>query len=303
MEPIFFALPDSQAFAERFAQMLDVRVGKARVRRFPDGESWVRVLENCQGREAVVVADLSRPDLKMTQLLFMAETLRDLGAARVGLVAPYLAYMRQDERFEPGEGITSHYFAEFVARYFDWLVTLDPHLHRHGTLTELYRIPSFAAQSAPFIARWVADLDIDPVLIGPDAESEQWVGSVASMVGCPHVIFEKTRHGDREVELGELDLSDYRGRYPIIVDDIISTGTTMVETIERVEAAGLDRPLCLGIHGVFADDAHARLIEHGAERVLTCNSIQHPTNAIDITPALAEQVAAALGQMSVDAAE
>jgi ribose-phosphate pyrophosphokinase len=303
MEPIFFALPDSQVFAERFAQMLDVRVGKARVRRFPDGESWVRILEDCTGREAVIVANLSRPDLKVSQLMFMAETLRDLGASRVGLVAPYLAYMRQDERFEPGEGVTSHYFAEFVARYFDWLVTLDPHLHRHGTLTELYRIPTFAAHSAPFVARWLDDLHIDPVLIGPDAESEQWVGAVAAMVGCPHVIFEKTRHGDRDVELEETDLSAFDGKYPVILDDIISTGTTMAETIERVTRAGLPRPLCVGIHGVFADDAHAKLIEGGAERVLTCNSIPHPTNAIDITPALAEQIGAALRHMSADAAE
>ncbi len=303
MEPIFFALPDSQAFAERLAKMLDIRRGEVRVRRFPDGESWVRVLENCQGREAVVVANLNRPDLKMSQLLFTAETLRDLGASRIGLVAPYLAYMRQDERFQPGEGVTSEYFAEFVARYFDWLVTVDPHLHRHGTLTELYRIPAFAAHAAPFVARWLDRQDLDAVLVGPDAESEQWVSAVAAMAGCPQVVFDKTRHGDRDVELDEIDLSGFRGKKPVIIDDIISTGTTMAETIDRLAAAGLERPLCIGIHGVFSDSAHTQLVERGAERVLTCNTIAHPTNAIDVAPAIAEQIAVALRHMSADAAE
>jgi ribose-phosphate pyrophosphokinase len=303
MDPIFFALSDSGAFAGRFAELLDVKLGEVAVRRFPDGESWVRVIDDCQGREAVVVADLDRPDQKLSQLMFVAETLRDVGAARVGLVAPYLAYMRQDERFASGEGVTSRYFSEFLSRYFDWLVTLDPHLHRHGSLAELYRIPAFSARSAPLIASWISRHDINPVLIGPDAESEQWVGAVAEVIGCPYVVFEKTRHGDRDVEMGEVDLASYRDHVPVIVDDIISTGTTMIETVDRLQRAGLRRPICVGIHGVFADQADTRLIERGARRVITSNSIPHPTNAIDITPALAEQVTAALSHTSADAAE
>jgi ribose-phosphate pyrophosphokinase len=308
MEPIFFALSDDGAFAHRLAGLVDASLGEMSVRRFPDGESWVRVLEDVEGREVVVVANLDRPDQKLSQLMFLAETLRDLGAARVGVVAPYLAYMRQDERFAPGEGVTSRYFADFLSRYFDWLVTLDPHLHRHGSLADLYRIPTFSGRAAPQIAQWLTRQAIDPVLIGPDAESEQWVGAVAHIMGCPQVIFDKIRHGDREVELadvtrGKVDLCSVRNRTPVIIDDIISTGATMFEAVDQLQTAGLRAPICVGIHGVFSDDADRQLLARGAEQVVTCNSIAHPTNAIDITPALAEQIGAALSHTSVDSAE
>lgn len=303
MKPIIFALPGSEAFGQRFAQSLEVDTGEVAVRRFPDGESWVRVLSNCAERDAIVVADLNRPDSKICQLVFLAQTLRDLGAGRVGLVAPYLAYMRQDEQFEPGEAVTSSYFSELIAHYFEWLVTLDPHLHRRGSLAEIYRIPAFAAQSAPFISRWADRLDEELVLVGPDAESEQWVGEVARQVECAHFIFEKTRHGDRDVELGEADLERFEGLRPVIFDDIISTGTTMLETIARLRRNGMADPYCVGIHGVFAGDAHARLLEAGAAKVLTTNSIAHPTNAIDIAPALSEKIAVALQHTAVEAAE
>ena len=193
-----------------------------------------------------------------------------------------------------------------MASYFDWLVTLDPHLHRHAGLGELYRIPTFVARSAPHVARWLERLDADPVLIGPDAESEQWVSAVAAIATCPFLIFDKTRHGDRDVEIadvefGEADLGGHHRRVPVILDDIISTGTTMVETIDLLDRAGFKRPICVGIHGVFADGASSELVER-AERVLTCNSIPHPTNAIDITPALAEQITVALAHTPVGAA-
>ncbi len=303
MDPMIFALPDSQPLATRLGQTLHLPVGTLAARRFPDGESWLRVLDDCVGRDAVVVADLSRPDIKLAQLLFAAETLRDLGARRVGLVAPYLAYMRQDERFQRGEALTSAYFAELIAQHYRWLVTVDPHLHRLGSLAELYRIPTFVARSAPFVAHWLAGQTHAPVLVGPDAESEQWVAEVAGLLGCPHVIFEKTRHGDRHVELNDLDLSAHRGRQPVILDDIISTGTTMVETIERLTRAGLDAPVCIGIHAVFADGACERIRRAGARAVCTCNSITHRTNGIDISSALAEQLVVALRHVAADAAE
>lgn len=303
MDPIFFALPDAKALAQRLGHALQIPVGELSTRRFPDGESWMRVREDCREADAVVLADSSRPDDKLAQLLFAAETLRDVGARRVGLVAPYLAYMRQDERFHAGEALTSNYFAEFVAQHFQWLVTVDPHLHRHASLAELYRVPAFVAHSAPMVARWLATQPIDPVLVGPDTESEQWVAAVARLVDCPYVIFEKTRHGDRDVELSRVDLHPHRQRQPVILDDIISTGTTMVETLGRLHQAGLAAPVCVGIHGVFADAAERRIREAGARAVYTCNSIAHATNAVDVTAAIAEQTVVALRHCAAHAAE
>ena len=106
-------------------------------------------------RRIALVCTLDRPDAKMLPLLFAAAAARELGASQVGLVAPYLAYMRQDRRFKPGEAVTSREFARLLSGAFDWLVTVDPHLHRYASLAEIYRIPTRVVHAAPLISQWI----------------------------------------------------------------------------------------------------------------------------------------------------
>ena len=167
----------------------------------------------------------------MLPLLFAAATARELGASRVGLVAPYLAYMRQDRRFKPGEAVTSRQVARLLSDAFDWLVTVDPHLHRYSSLADIYSIPTHVVHAAPLIAEWIKANVTNPLIIGPDSESEQWVAAVASDVGAPYSVLEKVRHGDRDVEIRLKDLEQWKGRTPVLVDDIISTGRTMIEAV------------------------------------------------------------------------
>ena len=154
MTLLLIPLPGNEALAQSLARALRAAsgsalrpspvaaLGAATVRRFADGESYVRILSPVRGRAVAVVATLDRPDDKVLPLVFLAATARDLGAAAVGLVAPYLAYMRQDVRFRAGEGVTSSYFASLLSGAMDWLVTVDPHLHRRSNLGEIYRIPA-----------------------------------------------------------------------------------------------------------------------------------------------------------------
>jgi ribose-phosphate pyrophosphokinase len=286
MIPILFAMPGNEAFALHLDRAMSCEVGRLEVRRFPDGESHVRLLSPVRERDVVFVCTLDRPDEKIMQLYFAVSIARQLGARRVGLVAPYLSYMRQDAQFREGEGITSDYFARFLSDFCDWLVTVDPHLHRHHRLNEIYSIPTKVVQAAPAIARWVDENVDNPVIIGPDAESEQWAGKVARAIECPHVILQKVRSGDREVAVSALDASMCEGRTPVIVDDIASTGKTMIAAAERLRAASLPRPVCVAIHPVFCDGAHEEL-SACAERIVSCNTIVHPSNAIDIAEAVA----------------
>src|SRR6185503_12811188 len=122
----------------------------------------------------IILCTLADPDAKFLPLIFAAATARELGAARVGLVAPYLAYMRQDRRFNPGEAVTSRYVAKLISGAFDWLVTVDPHLHRYGALGEIYTIPTRAIHAAPLMSDWIRRNVPDPLIVGPDSESEQW---------------------------------------------------------------------------------------------------------------------------------
>lgn len=288
------SVPGCEVAGEKLRDRLGGEAGALLVRHFPDGELYVRIDSPVEGRDVVLVCGLERPAAKILPMLFLAATAKDLGARRVGLVAPYLSFMRQDSRFHPGEGITSTYFAGLVSGAVDWLVTVDPHLHRWHSLDAIYKIPTEVVHAAPAIAAWLTQHVSNPVLIGPDAESEQWVAAVAARVGAPFVVLEKTRRGDRDVSVTIPDLSPHRDRTPVLLDDIISTGRTMIATLGHLRAAGVREPICIGVHAVFADRAHDDLLAAGAARVVTCNTIEHHSNRICVADALADGVRARL---------
>ncbi len=292
MKPVIFALHGQDMLGAALAALIGGETGDLVTRRFPDGESYVRLDTPVAGRAAVLVCDLRDPDSKIPQICFAAAAAKELGATCTGLVAPYLAYMRQDRRFQPGEAVTSASFARLIGGFADWLVTVDPHLHRYGSLGEIYAIPATVVRAAPAIARWIRKNIASPWVIGPDTESAQWVSDIAGDTGAPYTVLKKIRRGDRDVEVSLPDIDTHRARTPVIVDDIISTGHTMIAAMAHLKRAGLAPPVCIGVHAVFADRAHENLLAAGAARVVTCNTITHPSNGIN----LGEQIAAAVQQ-------
>lgn len=288
MKPVILALPENEQFATGLAAKLQAEVGRMTVRRFPDGESYVRIESPVDGRNVALACGLHDPDSKIPALLFAASTARELGAARVGLVAPYLGYMRQDKRFNEGESITSVHFAKLISHYVDWLVTVDPHLHRRKSLDDIYSVPSIVVHAAPLLAQWISANVDSPILIGPDSESEQWVSEVARGANAPWLVLEKVRRGDRDVSVSIPDITALRGRTPVLVDDIISTARTMMAAVRHLTGQGLAAPVCIGVHAIFSGDAHAELLSAGAARIVTTNTIPNSSNAIDLTPAIAD---------------
>jgi ribose-phosphate pyrophosphokinase len=288
--PLIAALPGNDTLADALCRLLGGERGRIELRPFPDGETYLRYESAPAGRDLALVCTLDRPDAKFLPLMFAASTARALGAASVGLVAPYLAYMRQDRQFKPGEAVTSAIFAESLSRHVDWLVTVDPHLHRRSGLGEIYSVPATALHAAPLLSAWIAANVARPLLIGPDGESAQWVAAVAGDAKAPYVVLEKTRRGDRDVTVSVPEVERWRGHTPVLVDDIVSTGRTMIETIGHLAAAGMKSPVCIAVHGVFADNAVQDLREAGAARVVTSNTIAHETNGIDVTALIADGV-------------
>jgi len=276
--------------ASAIALHLQTDVAMPTVRAFPDGETYLRIDRAFEGRPVAIVDTLSHPDAKFLPLVFAADAARDLGAPKVGLVAPYLAYMRQDRRFEPGEAITSRSVARLISGSFDWLVTVDPHLHRYKSLSEIYAIPAQALHATDLIGGWIEANVESPFLIGPDEESLQWVREVARVGAAPFTVLQKTRRSDRDVETRLLDPVDLAGRTPVLIDDIISSGETMLETLRLVKTLSPSQPVCVAVHGIFADQSDVRLQAEGAYLV-TANTIAHPSNAIDASGLLAGAIA------------
>lgn len=252
---------------------------------FPDGESYLRLPDANYNDQCLLCADLFSPDTKIMPLILAANTLREHAAKKIGLLAPYLPYMRQDIAFNPGEAVSAGIFANLISQHFDVLWTVDPHLHRINALDEIYRIPAFNLAASPLISNYIQQNIQNPILIGPDMESEQWVSETAMGCNAPWFILEKLRHSSRNVEIHG-SLGHIKGKQPVLVDDIISTGYTMSETVKRLLAAGSKPPVCICVHGLFVEDAYNRLLEAGAARVISCNSITHESNAIDLLPLL-----------------
>lgn len=282
--------PDDLMLARRLAQGLNADLGEIEWHRFPDQESLITVRGDCEGRDVIIVCTLNDGDIKTLPLYFAAVTARELGARRVGLIAPYLAYMRQDHRFRRGQSRSAQAYAELLSTTVDWLAAVDPHLHRIATLDEIYSIPALAISAMPAVSDWIRANVANPVIIGPDQESAQWVEQVAASLNVPHVVLEKVRHGDREVEVSAVDGATIRDRNPVVIDDIASSGQTMLEVLKRLAALEVSNATCIAVHALLSEAAEDALSRAGARRIVSTNTIKHRTNAIDIDAAIVAAV-------------
>jgi ribose-phosphate pyrophosphokinase len=288
----FFPMPGNEQLATDLAKLTSGEVGKLQVRRFPDGESYVRVLSDVKGKRVFLVCTLARPDAQFLALVFAAVELRQLGAAHITLIAPYLAYLRQDRIFHPGEALTSRTFAKLLQVHFDGLVTVAPHLHRHASLDEVYDVPSIVVGAGSLLAQWIGTHVQRPVVIGPDLESTQWVEAVAAGAGAPWTVFEKRRRGDREVRIRTPDMASFRDRTPVLVDDIVSSGTTMKQAMGILRDMDFRPAYCLAIHALCTRRT-ARAISDSSAGFLTSNTIPNADAAFDVAPLVAQAISSA----------
>lgn len=280
--PIVFTFFGNESLARSICEKMGCEMGVITIHTFPDGETSIQIETLVENKDIIFIANLAHPNSKILPLLFAAETARALGAKKITLVAPYLPYMRQDIQFHPGESITSRYFSKLISHYFDRLITIDPHLHRVHQLSEIYSIPATALHATDCIGEWIINNVPDGILIGPDAESLQWVSEIARSINMPFTILEKTRYNDHRVVVSAPNIEKYRSYTPILVDDIISTAVTMIETIHHLQTLNMRPPICIGVHALFSEQAYEELVHAGAAQIVSCNTIEHVSNQIDI---------------------
>jgi len=289
------SLPGNESTGAALAQQLNVQLLVPEVRAFPDGETYFRLDADLRALSTAIVCTLDRPDTKLMRLLVAVDNLRHRGASCVGLVAPYLAYMRQDTSFHPGEAVSARAFGAVLSQHFDWIVTVDPHLHRIRSLSEVFRMPSRAVHCADLIAEWIASNVREPILIGPDSESMQWVREVAAKAGAPYLVLQKVRRGDRDVVISLPDMQRWHEHTPVLVDDIISTGLTMNATLRQLQSAKMRPAACVGVHAIFAAGAIESLRTFRPTHIVTTNTITHSTNAIDVSRLVADGIRSIAG--------
>jgi ribose-phosphate pyrophosphokinase len=271
--------------AERLASAAGLSLACIERHRFPDGELKLRLPAALPAR-VTLLRTLDHPNEKLIELLLAAHTARTLGAAHLTLVAPYLAYMRQDIAFTPGEAVSQHIVGKFLAELFDALITVDPHLHRVATLQEAVPVAQAVVLSgAPLLADLVAQRRPGALLLGPDEEAAQWVAQAAARHGFDHAVCRKVRHGDRDVHI-ELPALNVTGRAVVLLDDVASSGHTLARAAQLLRGAGAASVDVAVTHALFADDALQVIRAAGVGEVWSSDCIAHPSNAVSLAPQL-----------------
>ncbi|NII11086.1 ribose-phosphate diphosphokinase [Oleiagrimonas sp. C23AA] len=281
--PHIFGLGAQQAQAARIADHLDVMPGHLETRPFEGGEHKMRPLDPVRGDDVYVLHSLHGDGLsvndKLCRTWFFCATLRDHGAARVTLVAPYLAYARKDRRTKPYDPINTRYVAMLCeAVGIDRMLVLD--VHNPAAYENAFRHPAYnlgaAAVLLPaLLARLKHDEDI--VVLSPDAggmkRAEAFRAALAARWPRPVPLGLMEKHRSRDQVTGETLFADVRGRAAIIVDDMISRGTTVRHTAQAAQAAGARRVLAVATHGLFAEDAAVILDKPALERIVVTDSV------------------------------
>jgi ribose-phosphate pyrophosphokinase len=277
------SLPSGAVDATRLASRLGLVLQEISLHRFPDGE--IRVTVGPAGATTIIYASLDQPNDKLMALLFAAEALRRAGTRRLVLLAPYLCYMRQDAAFGEGEAISQKAVGRLIAGLVDRVITVDAHLHRTADIRAVF--PGIEAENLsamPAIAKALRATGVDPasIVVGPDAESRPWVSDLASQLGLAHTVAQKIRRGDRSVEIGFAEAASISGRPVLLVDDIVSSGGTLIASAKALNAAGATAVDAVMTHALFPPDMATEFANAGIRSVRSTSSVPHPTNAIPL---------------------
>jgi ribose-phosphate pyrophosphokinase len=283
---------DERASAAQIAAAAGLALAGIERHRFPDGELKLQ-LPAVLPERVILLRTLDHPNEKLIELLLAARTARALGARHLTLVAPYLAYMRQDIAFAPGEAVSQRIVGRFLAELFDAVITVDPHLHRVATLQEAVPVAQAVVLSgAPLLAELIARRRPDALLLGPDEEAAQWVAQAAARHGFAHAVCRKLRHGDRDVEI-ELPAIELAGRAVVLLDDVASSGHTLARAAQLLRAAGATSVDVAVTHALLAGDALDVIHAAGVGEFWSTDCIAHPSNAVS----MASAIAAALSEL------
>ncbi len=289
-EAMLLAFDDEWELAQRLASALGWPLHPVQRHRFPDGETRLRLPPQLPPRVAIL-RGLQQPNAKLTELWLAAAGARELGARQLGLAAPYLAYMRQDIAFTPGEVVSQRHLGRLLAQGFECVITIDPHLHRVATMDEV--VPGrrgVALSAAPLLGRWLAAQVPDALLVAPDEEAEQWVAAAAREQGLSYLVSRKQRLGDREVRVS-IPPAELAGRAVVLLDDVASTGRTLLDATATLRGRGAASVDVAVTHGLFVGDAIERLREAGVRHIWSTDSVPHASNCVSVAPLLAQALA------------
>ncbi len=286
--------PASKELGEAVAAELGLAAEPVEHRLFPDGESYLRLPPAVKGEDAVLVQTTApEPDRKLIQLLIMARTARDLGAASVTACVPYLAYMRQDKRFLEGEALSFDVVMSLLeCAGVNDLVVVD--IHSEESLAKLqpsHRLKVHTVSAIPVIAKYLKDHGYDGAYsLSPDEGRKDIVESASGILGGGFAFFEKKRDlhtGETAMKVKEVNV---KGEKAVVFDDIISSGGTMARAIKALKDQGAAMVAAACTHALFMSGAEERLKEAGADLVIATDTVDTPYGVVSVASLIADHL-------------
>jgi ribose-phosphate pyrophosphokinase len=291
---VVYSFPDAWNQAYTFARTCRAHLGECEVHRFPDGETRVTVspAASLKGRVVAIFRPLHEPNAKFVELMLAVNAVRSLGADTLILVAPYLPYMRQDAVFKPGEAVSRDAIGAFLSHLFDGVVTIQPHLHRsHSFSHALQGKPVREIAAGRAIAAHMRSIGGSfGLVVGPDEESEPLVRDVGDMFGASWLVARKNRRGDTDVEVILPNDLAIKGQPITIIDDVVSSGGTMIALAKALKRAGAGNISAYIVHALFDQRAAILMERAGISKIRSLSTVPHVTNAIPAVDLICEQL-------------
>jgi ribose-phosphate pyrophosphokinase len=272
----------TKSIARNLANRLRQPLLRTIYKRFPDDEFYVRILDDITGQDVLIV-QTAYPDQRIVELLLIQDAIYDAGAKKITVILPYFGYSRQDKKFEGGEAISARAIAQHISFHADCVITVDPHKEH---ILKFFTVPAYSCSAVSTIAHYLTGKNIDFVL-APDQGAKERAKVAAELINCEYDYLEKTRINETTVKITPKKL-DARGKNVVIIDDIISTGGTMANSIKELKKQGAKTVFVACTHGLFIGDAIKKLLAADCDEIISTDTIETDFSKVSVADCIAD---------------
>jgi ribose-phosphate pyrophosphokinase len=265
----------NRALAEELAQHVGQPLCRVTIKRFADGELFVKIDENVRGRDVYIVQSTNPPAENLMELLLLMDAAKRASAARITAVIPYFGYARQDRKDQPRVAISAKLIANMISTAgADRVLGLDFHQHQ---MQGFFDLPVDHLYAAPVFVNHFRQIALhDPVVVAPDVGSAKMARGFAKRLNASLAIIDKRRPSANIAEVVNV-VGDVEGKDCVIPDDMIDTGGTMTEAIHALKRLGARDVYCCASHALFSGPAVERFMNSPVKEVVVTNSIALPS--------------------------
>lgn len=270
MQPLIVAGSSGLALTKKIVEHLGYELGQVEIKRFSDGEIWVKYLENIRGRDVFIVQSTQPPADNLMELLILIDAANRASANRITAVIPYFGYARQDRKDQPRVAITAKLNANLITvAGADRVITMDLHA---AQIQGFFDIPSDHLYASPVFSGLFDEFD-DLVIASPDVGGIKLARSYAKRLNAGLVLMDKRRPKHNVAEVMNV-IGDVEGKNVLLVDDLIDTGGTFVAAIDALKKNGANKIYGAVTHALLSGESFERIEKSAIEKLYVTDSIE-----------------------------